>query len=260
MFRMRPWMRSEHLQEWTQTLVLLIGAAWGIYTFWYKDIWLPSWQPANLTLEATITPVEGRRPSPDGLEAILEAKATNSSTRQVFLLPNYWLISGIKRTAVGPQESGNEGRLQSQANLVLAQKELTHFEPHVSSELSPSLLAVGRLFDDNIVQPGETIRRRILFRIPKGMDGVELRALLPLLTKKPDATLFNGRRLRWELSDPINISPLLCLPSIRAAANPNCKPVDIRTLGRELKRFDSHQYLVNFSSQFGLPDGLGHRP
>ena len=48
-FRTRSWMRSEHLQQWTQTLVLLIGAFWGIYTFWYKDIWVPSLQPANLT-------------------------------------------------------------------------------------------------------------------------------------------------------------------------------------------------------------------
>jgi hypothetical protein len=252
-------MRSEPLHHWIQSLGILIASVWGVYTFIYKDILVPSWQPPNLTLEATITPVPGRRPGPAGLEATLEAKATNSRTRPVHLLANYWILSGLQRSPAPPPSPATESHLLSQANQVLRQQELSHLESSVTSQPEAAFLAVGRLFDDNLVQPGETISRSLLVRIPRGTEAVQLRAFLPLLSRRPNQALFNGRSLGWELIDPLNTRPMLCTPAKKPGLDPTCQPVDAETLDKELQRFDPHNSAINFRKQFGLPDGPGNR-
>jgi len=267
-FRTRSWMQSEHLQQWTQTLVLLIGAVWGIYTFWYKDIWVPSLQPANLTLDITITPVAGSVAEPDGLETILEAKATNSSTKPVFLLGNYWLLTGLPRIADQPPTPPTEDQLLPLANQVLQQVNLSHFESAVPIQQDPVFLAVGRLFDDDVIQPGETTSRSLLVRIPRGIQALELRALLPLLhrrPRRPDQALFNGRTLGWKLADLFNLVPELCIPEEPGSkpgepSEPLCEVVDDESLAKQIQNFDSHNFLINFRKQFGLPNGAGTPP
>jgi hypothetical protein len=256
-FRVRSWMRSELLHHWIQSLGILIAAGWGVYTFIYKDILVPAWQPANLTLEATLTPVAGRQPSPDGLEATLEAKATNSSSRPVYLLANTWLLSGLQRRP-SPPAPASESHLLSQANHVLRQQELAYLESNASSQPEATFLAVGRLFDDNVVQAGETISRSLLVRIPRGTLAVELRAFLPLLSRQPNRTLFKGRSLGWELIDPLNTRPVLCSPAESPGREPTCKPVDAETIERDLQRFDPRKTAIIFRKQFGLPDGYAY--
>ena len=248
-------MRSELLHDWIQSLGILIAATWGVYTFIYKDMWVPSQQPPNLTLEATITPVSGRRLGPDGLETTIEAKATNSSTRAVHLLANYWILSGLQRSPAPAPSSASESHLLSKANQVLRQQDLSHLESTVTSQPEAAFLAVGRLFDDNIVQPGETISRSLLVRIPRGTDAVQLRAFLPILSRRPSQALFNGRSLGWELIDPLNTRPMLCTPAKKPGLDPTCKPVDAEKLDKELQSFDHNNAVINFRKQFGLPEG-----
>jgi hypothetical protein len=258
-------MRSEHLQQWTQTLVLLIGAVWGIYTFWYKDIWVPSLQPANLTLDITITPVAGSVAGPAGLETILEAKASNSSTKPVYVLGNYWLLTGLPRIADQPRTPATEDQVLLLANQVLQQVNLSHFESAVSIQQDPVFLAVGRLFDDDVIQPGETTNRSLLVRIPRGIQALELRALLPLLHRRPDQALFNGRTLGWKLADLFNLVPQLCIPEEPGSkpgqpSEPLCQVVGDKSLAKQIQSFDSHNFLINFRKQFGLPNGAGTPP
>ena len=89
------WSRSPLLHEWIRSGGILIAAAWGVYTFVYKDIYVPSQQPAHLTLEATLKPVPDRATPAAGLEMQLEIKATNASSRRVFLLANIWTLRSI---------------------------------------------------------------------------------------------------------------------------------------------------------------------
>ncbi len=273
-FRTRPWMRSEHLQQWTQTLVLLIGAVWGIYTFWYKDIWVPSLQPANLTLDSTITPVAGSVARTGDRETILQVKATNSSTRPVYLLGNYWLLTGLPRITNQPPIPTTEEQLLPLANQVMQQDNLSHFESAVPIQQDPVFLAVGRLFDDDVIQPGETIRRSLLVRIPRGIQALELRALLPLLhrrPRRPDQALFNGRTLGWKLTDLFNLETQLCppkepttkqgvQPGAPRPSAPPCELVYYKTIAEQIASFDSHYFLVNLREQFALPNGAGMAP
>ena len=58
---------------------------------------MPSWQPASLNLVASLRPVPDRPATADGLEMVLEVKATNDSSRRAYPPANIWYVSGIKR-------------------------------------------------------------------------------------------------------------------------------------------------------------------
>ena len=68
----------------------------------------------------------------------------------------------------------------------------------------------ARVFDDDVLDPGASLRRTLLVRLPRGTTAVDLRVILPLLTKRPEG-LFRGRRLAWEVGDALDSPmPLLC--------------------------------------------------
>ena len=94
-WRPPSWSRSPLLHEWIRSGAVLIAAVWGVYTFIWKDILVPSWQPAHLTLEANLSPVPNRPSEAAGLEMMLQVKATNASSRRVFLLANIWTLRGV---------------------------------------------------------------------------------------------------------------------------------------------------------------------
>lgn len=58
----------------------------------------------------------------------------------------------------------------------------------------------GRLVDDDVNDPGASVNRSILVRIPKDYGAADLRVILPLLTRPPDG-LVHAQRLAWGLSD-----------------------------------------------------------
>jgi len=258
--RVRSWMRSQLIHSWIQSLGILIAAGWGVYTFVYTDILVPYSKPANLTLEADITPVQGRRAGTKGIEVMLAAKATNSSSRTVYLLANYWLLSALKRRFLEEPVPQDEQRLIESGNKVLRLGQLSHYERHVTSEPAPVLLAIGRLFDDDVIQPGESINRSILVRIPPNTNALEFRALVPVLTRQPNETslngrkLFNGHHLEWGLADPLNPSPMICSPPTETTRDNNCRWEDTDLISKELKGFDRKNTTITIRKQIGLPE------
>ena len=109
-FRLPSWLRSELLHEWIRSGGILIAAGWGVYTFVWKDILVPSWQPATISLEASLTPVADRPPGPDGVEMTLELKGSNSSSRRVYPLANVWWLTELQRQAPAASGPPREGR------------------------------------------------------------------------------------------------------------------------------------------------------
>jgi hypothetical protein len=204
-----------------------------MYTFVWKDILVPSWQPAHLSLEATLTPVPGRPPSPDGLEMTFDVKGTNTSSRRVYLLANVWSLSGITRERRPASTRRSEADFQRESNQALRGVGLQHTESSVTS--TPGrLLAIGRLFDDEFIDPGDSVNRTILVRIPKAYAAAELRVILPLLTRRPDG-LFNGRRLVWGLPNAADESPMLLLcPAKVDPASPKSRLPGLRHNRRSL--------------------------
>lgn len=217
--RVPTWIRSETLHEWIRSGGILIAAAWGVYTFVWKDILVPSWQPAHLNLDASLTPVAGRPASREGQEMILELKGTNASSRRVYLLRNVWWLTAINRTPrqvsqtpplpsrtqkrpivapkppsfsqisfdspsskVSEQRPSSKARMEAgflnDATGVLLGTELRQAEQGVVSQPG-GLLAIGRLFGDDFLDPGASLRRTVLVRLPPGTTAVELQVILP---------------------------------------------------------------------------------
>jgi hypothetical protein len=90
---------------------------------------------------------------------------------------------------------------------------------------------------------------------------VDLRVILPLLTKRPEG-LFRGRRLAWEVGDALDSPmPLLCPAPEGATTRPssNCEPAGPE-LDAALKRFDPQKSIITLQLQVGLPGGLGPTP
>ncbi len=68
-----------------------------------------------------------------------------------------------------------------ESNQVLEEVGLRHAERGVDS--TPGrLLAIGRLWDDEFIDPGASLRRTILVRLPTGVTAAELRVIVPLST------------------------------------------------------------------------------
>jgi len=252
--RLRPpaWSRSPLMHEWIRSGGILIAAAWGVYTFVWKDILVPSWQPANLNLEASLRPVPDRPARADGLEMILEVKATNESSRRVYPLANIWYVSGINREPRPGSMVRSDRLFRQESNQALKEVGLQQAERGVTSTPG-ELLAVGRLFDDDMIDPGESVNRSILVYIPQGYGAVELRATMPLLTRPPEG-LFHGQHLAWGLDNFGEPELLVCSGTATDSrvTKGQCLAADAAT-DREWRRFDPRRSTLTLSQQIGLP-------
>jgi len=254
-WRPPAWSRSPLMHEWIRSGGILIAAAWGVYTFVWKDILVPSWQPASLNLDATLRPVPDRPATADGREMILEIKATNASSRRVYPLANIWYVNGIKRVPRPGTMVRSDQLFRQESIQVLRGVGLQHAERGVISTPG-ELLAVGRLFDDDIIDPGASLKRTILLHIPKGYAAVELRVTMPLLTRPPDG-LFHGQRLAWGVDDFGEPELLVCTGkgSNSSISKPQCQATDGAT-DRQWRRFDPKRSTITLSQQIGLPQSL----
>lgn len=257
--RVPSWLRSELLHEWIRSGGILIAAAWGVYTFVWKDILVPAWQPAHLSLEASLAPVPGRPPTPAGVEMTLEIKGSNASSRRVYLLANVWWLSSLQRDPLQNGAARRETDFLRDADQALRDVSLRHSERGVVSQPG-HLLAIGRLFDDDFIDPGASLTRTILVRLPQGTTAAELQVTLPLLTRRPDG-LFHRRRLAWGLTDTRDLMPLLCAEASRAANHStlDCLPAGadldqaLERIDSALHRFDPQHSTITLTKQIGLP-------
>jgi hypothetical protein len=255
-WRPPSWSSSPLLHEWIRSGAVLIAAVWGVYTFIYKDIYVPSQQPAHLSLEASLKPVPDRPTPAVGQEMLLEIKATNASSRRVYLLANIWTLRGIN-LATRTGANANKEFIQ-ELNAVLKDDPVLHKERGVERSTG-KLIAIGRLFGDDFINPGNTKNRSILVNIPTGINAVELSVIMPLLSKQPEATLFSGQRLVWE-ADTVGDTKLLLCPregGSSTSGNPGCRPYGEKD-EKALKQFDQQNFTVTLDQQIGLPLGKGN--
>jgi len=253
-WRPPSWSRSPLLHEWIRSGGILIDAAWGVYTFIYKDILVPSWQPAHLTLEANLSPVPDRPAKVAGLDMMLHVKATNASSRRVYLLANIWTLRGVD-TAPRTGSKVDSEFLQESIQL-LRYGSLLPAERGVRRSAG-KMLAVGRLLGDEFIDPGNAVNRSILVHIPKEYDAVELNVTTALPSRRQDR-LFSGQRLVLEVNAMGDLKPLLCSTSKNSnTSEPTCRQFKDKD-DRELQRYDPYKATVTLTQQIGLPMGKGN--
>lgn len=184
---------AQKINTWLQTIGIVVAAAWGAYTFIYKDIMLPKAAPVNVTVDLQLKKIgqpnlqmkHGKNSEDKVLIAIeMDVSATNPSSREVALLPSLWTAYGRKVEA-NPQNPDFSKDISSVINAkqgIQVEKETTY--------LSSSIVAVGRLFADTSLKPNERIARKIVFHIlPNRYDLIDVVATIPTMEKKEGATL-----------------------------------------------------------------------
>ena len=243
-WRRPTWLEKGEIHEWTKTVAVMVAALWGIYTFVWKDILVPSWAPASLVIEVTAQP-ERPKPSahlrqpPGTIPMRLQVTVTNPTQRPLYLLANVWWASTIKR------QPGSRGTsFESMANAVLSQPSVAHAE-RGQELVSSTVLATGRLIPDDQIQPGEKLSRDLSIALPSSASAVAFQLILPALTRNPRATggwprpLFGGRRMGWAYSEQADtVYPMLCQQAAVAAGTAGCEPVETKSVAKIIRAFD----------------------
>ncbi len=247
-------MRSEQTHDWIRSGGIVVASVWGIYTFLWQSVLVPSWAPAHINLGISLTPGEGHRKTDGSREMTLKLTATNSSSRKIYLLTNAWQLFGVDR------RQGLQDAFLEDANGVLIGKALLQSEKYiVGSEFST--LAAGRMFDDDIIHPGETIERSFLVRIPDAYMAAEVSLVVPVLTRPPDRHLLGGKRMMWQLNSNEDLVPILC-STVQGASKTvvesevQCDDPDVITsieLDRRLRDFDPLMRVFSDTDQINLP-------
>jgi len=241
---------------WIQTSALIIAGAWGIYTFIWRDILVPSWAPAHINISLILTrnqPSTGNKNTTGSESVTLTIKADNPSGRKLYLLRNVWQLYGSKHQ---PRQTNT---FHKDADGVLRAPALGHAERHANQQTSP-LLAIGRVFDEDMIQPGESISRSVVLQIPNGFDAVNIAVILPALTIQPNARFLGGQSLQWGVNNNDEIFPLLCRDSgsqqgESAGGQLNqCQIADAMQIQDLIKSYDSRVQIFTKNEQLPIPE------
>jgi hypothetical protein len=234
-----------------KTVAVLGAACWAIYTFVWKEILVPSWAPAAMVLEVSLTPISQQRAGgvtaqTGRVEMELQVSATNPSGRTLYLLPNYWQLFGIQL-----QNQAKGQSFAASANEALGSSNMDHVERGYILQSSPTI-ATGRLFADDLIQPGEKITRNLIVRVPATYSAATIELLVPALTKPPTPALMKGRNLQWRFSEQEGILPVLCSPQPQEQQRQQCETVDPTKIDYQLKAFDPRALVFTKTRQVAL--------
>ena len=239
-----------NLKEWMPTLLIVSGGLWAGYTFVWKEILMPEWAPAALTLDVSMAPTGRRRTTgttdAEAVEMQVTVNVTNESNRTLHLLPSFWQVAGTQ-----VQRAPNDHSFADAARVALHRGSLDHAERLSLLRLSKPI-ATGSLLADDTIQPGEKLSRNVILRIPRTYIAATVELFLPTLIREPDGRLFNGQVLEWTYQADGNsegVRPSLCQPTGPSAS---CRVIDGRELNREMKDFDRRSVLFVRSRQVPL--------
>lgn len=166
---------GQRLNTWTQTIGIMIAAAWAAYTFIYKEVWVPHSAPVNITVGLQMVKVGtvGQSSQHPLDEVQMTVTATNPSTRTVSLLPSAWLATGLK---VSPA-AGDEAPFVATLNSILHSSRSGRYVDRYAGSIESSAVAGGQLFEDTTLNPNETLKRTLIFYVPSGRyDEVQVEA------------------------------------------------------------------------------------
>ncbi|MGB7563205.1 MAG: hypothetical protein WBM08_00475 [Prochlorococcaceae cyanobacterium] len=246
------WLHSNLLHSWIQSIGIVVAATWGAYTFIWKEILVPEMAPASLNLQVTVSPSRRLRPTQTAgqanLELELEITASNSSNRNLYLLPSVWQLTGIRL-----RQGGEDPAFAERANDVLIllgpQDRAERFAPAEPGRT----LSTGWLFLDDVIHPGEKLSRNLLLRLPaRRYQAASFDLLIPTLTQPPKQRLFGGRNLRWSY-DPRATGATELVPNL-CPRNPSqdCVPISLNALTNQVKAFDPKSMFFKTTREVAL--------
>ncbi|MFM7549749.1 MAG: hypothetical protein ACKO8I_12965 [Cyanobacteriota bacterium] len=110
------------------------------------------------------------------------------------------------------------------------------------------MVATGRLFIDDQIQPGETLSRDLSIAMPRSDSPLVLQWLVPALTRKPQSAsgkplLFTGERLGWAYSEKNDaLYPLLCK---NTTSGVRYKSKNVAFIQNKIQNFDTSSVIFS---------------
>ena len=184
---------GQSVNTWVQTVGILVAALWGFYTFVYKEIEVPKSAPVNISLNLQLKKIESGSLAGDLAAVEVRVSATNPSPRKISLLPEAWIAYGAKIAPVRNDETA----FSASASDVLKQPNVITTQHRFAELKSFSVIATGRLFRYELLKPGETIGRTLVFFVPKNDYN-----FVSVNTFIPSAEDISQIDLEWSLEKP----------------------------------------------------------
>jgi hypothetical protein len=181
--------RTDKVNKWVQTTAIIIAAVWGIYTFLYAQVLVPKSAPVNITVDLGLKKVgDSALTTTKSDHAVIPVEmnisAKNPSSRQVFLLPSFWIAYGVKIGVVSTEDDPFKDALT-----ITARNGVTNVEKHVR-EIDDTVVGYGGLLSDTVLKPNETAARRLIFYVPpKEYDSIRVFVSIPTMDHQGAAEL-----------------------------------------------------------------------
>lgn len=170
---------AQEISSWMQILGIVVAAAWGAWTFIYKEIVVPKSAPVNVTVDLELKKISAGQPGENKKRLIpvqFKVSAKNPSTREIYLLPSVWMATGAKITP-GDNEIGEVPAITSRNEQTVAQRHAAVTENVI--------IAFGGLVEDDSLKPNEvTTRTFILYVPPNEYDSIDLLTIVPTIAEK----------------------------------------------------------------------------
>ena len=203
---------GEKLNVWVQTIGIVLAGFWAFYTFIYKEFIEPKEAPVNITVDLKIQAMRPERSAiQKGKQLIpvqVNVSAKNPGTREIFLPPNVWVAYGTKikeRTSVEQVPA---------AFAISANSGLASWDAHVTSQ-GRTMIGIGRLFDDDSLEPNESIQRTVTFFVDSGdYDLVSVQVYIPSATEN------NLVDVKWTVRDNLHLDQQLLAVSADKKTEP----------------------------------------
>lgn len=190
---------SAAVRNWVQVVAFLLAGVWGVYTFVYSEIVAPSSAPVNVSTELQIEDVgEIVDASNRRLRAVqLTITAVNPSSREVYILPNFWVAYGLN-VGPAPDSAAWAQALTSSVN----RRELLHGGRHFQVE-GGDMVAANLAFPDDALKPNERIVRTMMFYVPAdAYDLIQVETVMPTAHTKGLADMsyeIDGAQISWSV-------------------------------------------------------------
>ncbi len=190
---------GQNLNTWVQTIGIILAGFWAAYTFGYKEFWLPKSVPINISLTLQLKKIQTGSGIHPLIPIEMRISATNPSSRTTYLMPSAWIAWGVKMNSPHHGSSVSFDKLAVAS--LLNSRTVEHVERH-SLPGSFSVVAVGGLFADVVLRPGETLARTVIFHVPPDKyDLIEVSASMP------SAAVEGSVELEWTFDKDSGVKP-----------------------------------------------------
>ena len=166
---------EEKIKSWLQIFAIIGAATWAIYTFVYQEIIKPKYLPSHIISSLELSSI-GVCNSKIGIKAAINIE--NNSERKIFVLPSSFAVWGSKSELTN--DIKNEDKFFKTAENIIIDTGEGVYNYH-GFKINRQPVAIGPILGTYILEPGEKIRKIVVFYIPDNeYEFIEMNCYFPL--------------------------------------------------------------------------------